>query len=222
MSNHLGPFLLGPNNENCGIYTGNAATLVKDIPDESIDLIFTDPPYPKEFQYTYEVLANESPRIMKHGASLMTIVPHYSLPTVIKMFDGKLKYRWTMCMNQFNGKHSRMAMGIEVMWKPILWYVKGSYPQGRGFLRDGIEIAGQDGQSKNHHHWEQDIDWATYYVERLTSPNDIVVDFYCGSGTLPLACKSLGRRYLGFEIDPNVAAAARDRIRFTQMELPHV
>jgi len=219
-SEFLGPYQLGPNDtpEN-GIYTGDARELAKAIPDESVDLIFTDPPYPKEYQHTYQALADESPRILKHGASLMTIVPHYSLPDVIGMFAGRLKYRWTMCMNQFSGKHSRMAMGIEVMWKPILWYVKGSYPQGRGFLRDGIEISGRDGQVKSRHYWEQDAAWAEYYVERLSSEGAAVIDFYCGSGTVPAVCNILGRRYLAFEIDPDTAEMARERVRNTQPPL---
>jgi hypothetical protein len=53
---------------------------------------------------------------MKYGASLMTIVGHYALETVMQYFSGRLKYRWMVCINQFEGKHARMAMGIEVMW----------------------------------------------------------------------------------------------------------
>src|SRR5690606_7259333 len=120
----------------------------------SIDLVFTDPPYSREFSYTYDYLANECPRLMKDGASLLTIVGHFALEEVMEKCRGKLKYRWLLCMNQFDGKHSRMAMGIEVVWKPILWYVKRAYPQGRGFLRDGVKISGVDGQNKKRHKWE--------------------------------------------------------------------
>jgi DNA modification methylase len=115
------------------IVCGDCSSVTKSFPDDSIDLIFTDPPYTKEYLYTYDMLAEFSPRIMKRGASLMMITPHYSLPSIIKSFDGKLKYRWAICLNQFNGSHARMAMGIEVMWKLVLWYVKDAYPCGRGF-----------------------------------------------------------------------------------------
>ena len=112
------------------IICGDCLEVMKELPDNCADLVFTDPPYPKEFQYCYQYLADEAPRVMKDGASLMTIVGHYAIPDVIKIFDGKLKYRWTMCMNQFKGSHARMAMGVEVTWKPILWYVKRAYPSG--------------------------------------------------------------------------------------------
>lgn len=186
---------------------------VKLIDDQSIDLVFTDPPYPKKYQYCYDYLANECPRIMKRGASLLTIVGHYAIPDIIKIFNDKLKYRWTLCMNQFDGKHSRMAMGIEIMWKPILWYVKEAYPQGRGFLRDGIVISGSAGQKKKLHKWEQDIDWCMYYIEKLTKPGDIVLDPYMGSGTVAEACMKLDRKFIGFEIDESYYNIANQRIQ---------
>lgn len=50
----LGPYLLGPNDtpEN-GIYTGDARELAKAIPDESVDLIFTDPVYDRIEDYRW-------------------------------------------------------------------------------------------------------------------------------------------------------------------------
>jgi len=185
------------------------------IDDNSISLVFTDPPYPKEYRYTYDYLASFCPRIMKKGASLMVIAAHFSLEYIVKVFDGKLKYRWINCMNQFEGSHPRMAMGIEVMWKPILWYVKEAYPQGRGFLRDGIEITGKDGQKKELHKWEQDISWAKYYIQKLTNEGDVVLDPYIGSGTVAQACKELNRNFIGFDISQEYVDIANKRLGIT-------
>ncbi len=182
------------------------------IENNSIDLIFTDPPYLKEYLYTYDYLANYCPRIMKRGASLMIIVGHFALEQIIAKFQGKLKYRWICCMNQFNGIHSRMAMGIEVMWKPILWYVKESYPHGRGFLRDGVEIKGKSGQKKEKHKWEQDSDWAEYYISKLTKEGDLVLDPFIGSGTVAEICKKLNRNFIGFEINKESYQISCNRI----------
>ena len=35
----------------------------------------------------------------------------------------------------------------------------------------------------------------------LTKPGDIVCDPFAGGGTIPAVAKSLGRQYIGFEID---------------------
>ena len=205
---------------NNQVYLGAFEEWASQIDDESIDLVFTDPPYPKMYFSTYEALANLCPRMMKRGASLMTIAAHFSLENIMDVFRGKLKYRWVMCMNQFEGTHPRMAMGIEVMWKPMLWYVKDAYPTGRGFLRDGIEIIGKDGQLKTHgHKWEQDISWAMYYIEKLTKPGDLVLDPFMGSGTVAEACIRLKRNWIGFEIDPVFFQGCKDRIAGVSLEV---
>lgn len=179
------------------------------LKDETIDLVYTDPPYLKKYLYTYQYLADYCPRIMRRGASLMCIAAHYALPEIVKYFDGKLKYRWTMCMNQEDGSHPRMAMGIEVMWKPILWYVKGSYPSGRGFIKDMIHISQP---TKKLHKWQQDESWAEFYISKLTQPGDLVLDPYVGSGTVARVCKKLNRNFMGFEIDPEAYATAKKSI----------
>lgn len=43
------------------------------------------------------------------------------------------------------------------------------------------------------------------------SPGSIVLDPFMGSGTTAIAARELGMRYLGFELDPEVAAVARTR-----------
>jgi len=51
------------------------------------------------------------------------------------------------------------------------------------------------------------------------TPGDIVVDPFVGSGSVAMAAKMLGRRYLAFEIDPDMAETARERVRNTQPPL---
>ncbi len=150
---------------------------------------------------------------MKHGASLLSIVGHFAIPEVCEKFKNKLKYRWCFCMNQFEGSHARMAMGIEVMWKPILWYVKGVYPQGRGFIRDGFMVSGKSGQVKKNHKWEQDVSWAKFFIEKLTNEGDVILDPYLGSGTTAIACKKLGRKCIGIEIEQKYLETAVRRLR---------
>lgn len=51
------------------------------------------------------------------------------------------------------------------------------------------------------------------WVEQFTDPDDLICDPFCGSGTTGVAAVQLGRRFVGFEIDPEVAAAAAKRIQ---------
>jgi len=52
-----------------------------------------------------------------------------------------------------------------------------------------------------------------------SKPNDIVLDLFCGSGSLLEWCKKYRRNYIAFEIDPDTAELARERVRNTQPPL---
>ena len=45
MTDQLGPYLLGPNDEDQGIYAGDVRDLLPQVPSESVDVVVTSPPY---------------------------------------------------------------------------------------------------------------------------------------------------------------------------------
>jgi site-specific DNA-methyltransferase (adenine-specific) len=49
-------------------------------------------------------------------------------------------------------------------------------------------------------------------VELVSKPGDLIVDPYAGSGTTGVACKTLGRRFIGWELDSGYAEVARRRL----------
>ncbi|PIP12769.1 MAG: hypothetical protein COT45_02525 [bacterium (Candidatus Stahlbacteria) CG08_land_8_20_14_0_20_40_26] len=49
-------------------------------------------------------------------------------------------------------------------------------------------------------------------IRLLTQEGDIVLDPFMGSGTTAVACKNLGRNYIGFEINPNYCKYAEKRV----------
>lgn len=196
------------------VYCEDCQETIKKIPDNYVDLVYCDPPYLKKLLYTYDYLADLCPRILKDGGSLICITPHYALPQIISRFEffGKLKYRWLLHMNQFDGKHARMAMGIEVTYKILLWYVKRAYPTGRGFVKDGVKITGMDGQNKELHKWQQDSDWC-WWISKLTKPGDVVYDPFMGSGTVAEYCIRNGRNFIGSDNDPEACKITEQRIQ---------
>lgn len=193
------------------LYHGDCLEVMRSLPDASVDAVITDPPYPSEFMPLYWQVAAELPRILKPGGSYLAIVPHYSLPKILTEVNKHLKYRWIHSMWQADGQHPRMAMGIEVMWKPIVWWVNGSWPRGRGFVRDGFENVPV---SKKHHKWEQSIGWAEYCL-RFVPTGGTVLDPFMGGGTVGVACQESGHGFIGIELDGDSFTIASERIGAT-------
>lgn len=50
-------------------------------------------------------------------------------------------------------------------------------------------------------------------IADFTEPGDLVLDAFAGSGTTGVACLQLGRRFLGFELDPGYFEIACRRLR---------
>ena len=52
------------------------------------------------------------------------------------------------------------------------------------------------------------------YVNSIQPTKDMIIcDPFLGSGTTALACKELGRKYIGIEISPEYCKITEDRLR---------
>lgn len=49
-------------------------------------------------------------------------------------------------------------------------------------------------------------------IELTTDENDIVLDFFCGSGTSCVAAKSLNRKFIGIDKNPEAVSLAKKRL----------
>jgi len=70
-----------------------------------------------------------------------------------------------------------------------------------------------DKQRSNLHPTQKPIALVEYMVQTYTNPGDTVLDFCMGSGTTGVACKNLGRRFIGIEIDKQYFDIACERIK---------
>lgn len=68
-------------------------------------------------------------------------------------------------------------------------------------------------ESKTVHPTQKPVAMLEYLIKTYTDPGDIVLDCCMGSGTTAIACYNTGRRFIGFELDPQYFAVAQQRIR---------
>ena len=59
------------------------------------------------------------------------------------------------------------------------------------------------------------IELVKRHLLHATQPNDIVADFFMGSGTTCVACEDIKRQYIGFEIEPKWFNIAQSRLAKT-------
>ena len=70
--------------------------------------------------------------------------------------------------------------------------------------------------SREQHPTEKPVELVAWFIRLHTKPGDLVLDPFMGSGSTGVAALSLGRRFLGIEIDPHWCDVARARIAAIQ------
>lgn len=126
-------------NDDCGIYSmtkqpwydfysGDFNKLTADdIPDNSVQMIFTDPPYGGEFLSLWDGLAELADRVLVDGGLLVTYSGQYYLPTVLSKLAARLKFVWVDCLYTPMSNALMRPVRVKSRWKPMLIFVKGKY-----------------------------------------------------------------------------------------------
>ncbi len=214
---NLGPYELNT------IVTGDARILAEVISDNSVDLIFTDPVYQNIEDYGW--LARMAARVLKPEKSVLAQCGNiYRFDCELAMSKFGLVHNPLILDYYEFSQHSIYKLKLVANVSPWVWYSKGSADnpfipiaqssyKAMGRQNNGRPI------SKIFFKWG---DEETYYLKRIkafTQPGAIVFDPFTGGGTVPAVCKMLGRNYLAFEIDPETANKARQRVEMTQPPL---
>ena len=192
-----------------GLYLGDFREIGDKIPDASVDLIFTDPPYDRKAIELYDGLGEFAARVLRPGGSLIAYVGHIQLPDVLTDLSRHLRYWWTCGCFHSEAKARMTEYGIVAGWKPIVWFVKETRGDKQTFITDVVTGA----REKSHHDWQQAVSEARYFIDLLTQPDGFVVDPFCGGGTTPVACIESGRKWASFEIDEANFSNASSRIK---------
>jgi DNA modification methylase/ParB-like chromosome segregation protein Spo0J len=191
-----------------------------EIPGSSIDLIFTDPPYGKEYLPLYHELAKLAMRVLKPGGSIVFYVGHIILDQVIRIFHDVsltnnnlgLKYWWISAVKH-SGSHTKIhPRHVFAEWKPLLWYVKGNQINDLAISNTIGDYIESSPPPKIEHEWQQSTVEAQYVIKNLTIENQIVLDPMMGSGTTGIAALNLKRKFIGIEKNQETFEISKVRI----------
>jgi DNA modification methylase len=194
------------------IMTGDARVLAEQIPDASVDLIFTDPIYSDKPLYDW--LAECALRVLKPAGSLLCWSNGKWHRTNANWLEaGGLTYRYDFTCVRPN---SAMMFGkIAARANRLLWLDKnGASKMGKAFI-DGF-ISVQWSTIFSEWAWTKNPEYCQRAMLSFSPDGAIVFDPFAGHGTLPAVAKIAGRNLIAFEVDPERAQKARERVANTQ------
>lgn len=214
------------------ILLGDAYKLIKSVPDGSVDFVFTDPPYLFDsinFVGWRGAKGDVDKDALKKGVNNNAMIPE--LVRALKKRGG--------CALWCNKAQLPGYFEFFKGWKfEVFVWIKTNVPSlyGTYFLHDkeyllvfwrGGALRGTDwdnchtyfisGTNQHDkaiygHPTIKPIKFVSQIIRAYTDPGDMVLDPFSGSGTTAVACKELGRDFLGFEIDPEWHKVALDRL----------
>ena len=226
--------MIEPNN----IYLGDSYELIKEIPDKSIDLIYTDIPY--LINYSGGGIMRSKLRHVKEFQDqkerLLDGIDFKILDEFVRVLKYIYIYIWCSkqqimdILNYFNQKK-------DCSFDILCWCKDNPVPFGSSPFLSDIEYClcihekgtkfnqGYDHKSKWYlsHLNQQDKkeykhptikpkELVKRHLLNSTKEGDIVLDTFMGSGTTCKACQELGRQYIGIEINEQYYNIAKDRL----------
>ena len=180
------------------------------LEEGSVDLILTDPPYPKEYINLWAELAEYASKVLKPGGFLITYSGQLYLNEIYPLLNLHLDYYWTGCLQHSGGNQLVHPRNVLCEWKPILMFCKPPMSKQDEPFSDIFKGGTRE---KDLHEWQQSEVEAERLLEIFSMPNDTVLDPFAGAGTFLCAAKNLNRNVIGIEIEEDNCKVIRKRLK---------
>ena len=192
------------------------------IPDKSVDLVVTDPPYGIGYKYlSYnDTQENLQKLIYKVMPEILRISKRCVLFSGVQNIWLYPKADWCMSYS-WNTTATYGKMGYN-QWQPILFYgqdIKG-FGSVNGILKsDSISFSGGNDVgfrrqfNDKGHCCPKPLNIIKSLVARLSNEGDTILDPFMGSWTTARACKDLSRNFIGFELEEDYCRIGEKRLQ---------
>lgn len=204
------------------VHCADCLDILRQLPDKSIDLILTDPPYGLGIDGQKES-KSKNPKHNRKGHEKKdwdSCIPDVE---IFREMQRVSKNMIVWGANYFNEYLEQGHKG----W--IIWdkgqdgltmsdceiaYTNFDVPT-RIVRMNRVELL----KDKTIHPTQKPLKLFEWVLARYSKKGDIVLDCFSGSGTTAVACHNLGRRFICIEKDPDYAKASQARVSEAQKEL---
>lgn len=240
------------------IIQGDCFEILPQIPDSSIDLILTDPPYNLEWSDTIELGTRTiygNVEELKDGWDNVDVVELYE--KIIPIFDrilkptgsvlmfskaegvGKiseigqknnLKYKTAICWIKPSNAPQVRKVNYNSVVEHITWLVRpNTAPKQYTFnfltqkeMQNCFFYPPCGGYERTTHPTQKPLALIRHLLTIHSNPGQIVLDPFIGSGTTAVACKQLGRKFIGIEKEEQYCKIALQRLNNTPTPLDFI
>jgi site-specific DNA-methyltransferase (adenine-specific) len=224
------------------LFNDDCLKVLPTIPDKSIDLILTDPPYGTtqckwDSVIPFDSMWKELKRITKENSAiaLFGCEPFSSALRMSNIENFKYDWIWkkSNVMGFLNAK-KRPLKETEIIsifnsniYKPQNLKINVNGENKRGGQTDILNKYQTSNKSeftnyprtiiefkndKGLHPTQKPIALLEYLIKTYTNEGETVLDFTMGSGSTGVACKNINRKFIGIEMDKNYFDIAKNRI----------
>lgn len=201
------------------IIQGDCVQLMPSIPDQSVDLIITDPPYLVNYRprcgraYPNDTddkwlkpAVKEMYRVLKNDTFCVSF---YGWPQAEKFFTAWKEAGFRPIGHLVFVKDYKSNQGyLEYRHEQAILLAKGK-PEPRAVLSDVQEW---DYTGNYYHPTEKPLKVIRPLIDAYSRRGDVVLDPFCGSGTVGVAAWSAGRRFIGIDLVKEYCNNAKARL----------
>ena len=208
------------------LYNGDCLKMMKQIPDSSVDLVLTDPPYGMSFvsnfrKEKYNAIQNDKSlewleeyvyqcfRILKDNTAVYFFCSWHNVDEFKKIIEKFFKIKNIIIWVKNNTSMGDIKGSYAPKYEMIIFGHKGRRLL-NGFRYADVINARRTG-NKNHP-TEKPVDLLETFICNSSNENETVFDGFMGSGSTGVACVNTGRDFIGIELDPGYFKIAEERI----------
>lgn len=204
--------------------------VMKQIPDKSVDLVLTDPPYGIDYQSNMRVMSEKFDKIANdNNGSRFDVYPEIfrvlkdntvavvfcSFKNFADDFNELVKCGFdiknTIVWNKGGGGIGDLTHSLSTDYELAIVAHKGQCVI-RGKRDGSVWSVGKVNPNTMLHPTEKPVELLKRCIEKFSDDGQIVLDCYLGSGTTAVACKQLGRKYIGIELSQKYIDIANERL----------